>query len=103
MPGMTQTPLPHNSDAPILLCGFASAHEPGTAPASLRFLKAYKPSAAPSITLGVVRFPNVGKGSLIHTLKWAKVRRRVSLGWISFKSIFDDAYIVVMKVCAIAA
>ena len=27
---MAQTPLPHDSDAPILLCGSASAYDPGT-------------------------------------------------------------------------
>jgi len=45
----------------------------GTAPALLRLLKAYKPSAAQSVTIGVVGFPNVGKSSLINTLKRAKV------------------------------
>ncbi|KAH9958417.1 P-loop containing nucleoside triphosphate hydrolase protein [Russula dissimulans] len=45
----------------------------GTAPALIRLLKAYKPSAAQSVTIGVVGFPNVGKSSLINTLKRAKV------------------------------
>jgi nuclear GTP-binding protein len=40
-------------------------------------LKAYKPSAAQSVTVGVIGFPNVGKRSLINTLKHAKVHHRV--------------------------
>ncbi|KAI0327889.1 P-loop containing nucleoside triphosphate hydrolase protein [Cubamyces sp. BRFM 1775] len=42
-----------------------------TAPALLRLLKAYKPSAQ-SITVGVVGYPNVGKSSLINSLKRSK-------------------------------
>ncbi|KAH7886774.1 P-loop containing nucleoside triphosphate hydrolase protein [Phlebopus sp. FC_14] len=44
-----------------------------TAPALLRLLKAYKPSVAHSVTVGVVGFPNVGKSSLINSLKRSKV------------------------------
>ena len=44
-----------------------------TAPALLRLLKAYKPSAAQSVTVGVVGFPNVGKRSLINSLMRSKV------------------------------
>ncbi|RPD55362.1 P-loop containing nucleoside triphosphate hydrolase protein [Lentinus tigrinus ALCF2SS1-7] len=43
-----------------------------TAPALLRLLKAYKPSVQ-SITVGIVGYPNVGKSSLINSLKRSKV------------------------------
>ena len=39
-----------------------------TAPALMRILKAYKPSAAQSVTVGVVGYPNVGKSSTINAL-----------------------------------
>ncbi|KAL1938053.1 hypothetical protein VTO73DRAFT_12064 [Trametes versicolor] len=42
-----------------------------TAPGLMRLLKAYKPSAQ-SITVGVVGYPNVGKSSLINSLKRSK-------------------------------
>ena len=41
----------------------------------MRLLKAYKP-AAQSITVGIVGYPNVGKSSLINSLKRSKVRIR---------------------------
>ncbi|KAF8151643.1 hypothetical protein B0H34DRAFT_728416 [Crassisporium funariophilum] len=43
-----------------------------TAPALIKLLKAYKPSAG-SVTIGVVGYPNVGKSSLINSLKRSKV------------------------------
>ncbi|RDB21805.1 Guanine nucleotide-binding protein-like 3 [Hypsizygus marmoreus] len=42
-----------------------------TAPALLKLLKAYKPKAG-SVTVGVVGYPNVGKSSLINSLKRSK-------------------------------
>ena len=51
----------------------------GTSPALLHLLKVYKPSATQSVTVGVIGFPNVGKSSLINTLKRAKVRHRICL------------------------
>ncbi|KAI0344187.1 P-loop containing nucleoside triphosphate hydrolase protein [Trametopsis cervina] len=44
-----------------------------TAPALVRLLKAYRPNAAHSVTVGVVGYPNVGKSSLINSLKRSKV------------------------------
>lgn len=43
-----------------------------TAPSLLKLLKAYKPKAG-SVTIGVVGYPNVGKSSLINSLKRSKV------------------------------
>ncbi|KAL0573952.1 nuclear GTP-binding protein nug1 [Marasmius crinis-equi] len=43
-----------------------------TAPALVKLLKAYKPKTG-SVTIGVVGYPNVGKSSLINSLKRNKV------------------------------
>ncbi|KAI9438929.1 P-loop containing nucleoside triphosphate hydrolase protein [Lactarius indigo] len=63
---------------PTLPFRYAGSHQrtnlsSGTAPALLCLFKAYKPSAAQSMTVGVVGFPNVGKSSPINTLKRAEV------------------------------
>ena len=62
---------------PTLPFKSASSHQrtnlsSSTAPALLRLLKAYKPTAQ-SITVGIVGYPNVGKSSLINSLKRSKV------------------------------
>ncbi|THH31687.1 hypothetical protein EUX98_g2494 [Antrodiella citrinella] len=44
-----------------------------TSPALVKLLKAYRPSGKQSITVGVVGYPNVGKSSLVNSLKRVKV------------------------------
>lgn len=66
-----------------------------TAPALTRLLKAYKPSACQSVTIGVVGYPNVGKSSLINSLKRAKVCDPCSFCALSFGKFF--------QVCPVAA
>jgi nuclear GTP-binding protein len=54
-----------------------------TAPALVRLLKAYKPSASQSVTVGIVGYPNVGKSSLINSLKRSKVNLHVECVFVS--------------------
>jgi nuclear GTP-binding protein len=54
-----------------------------TAPALMRLLKAFKPSAR-SATVGVVGYPNVGKSGLINALKCSKVPFSLLL-WYRFE------------------
>ncbi len=65
----------YHTDAPIPLCEPTLTHEPLLGH-RLRLLKAYKPSAAQSMTVGVVGFPHDGKSSLINTLKLANLKVR---------------------------
>ncbi|KAF9448422.1 P-loop containing nucleoside triphosphate hydrolase protein [Macrolepiota fuliginosa MF-IS2] len=69
--------LRHTTPTLPFLSSSASQHQrtnisSTTAPALLKLLKAYKPSAG-SATVGVVGYPNVGKSSLINSLKRSKV------------------------------
>src|SRR5882672_7885087 len=48
-----------------------------TAPALLKLLKGCKPTVG-TITIGVVGYPNVGKSSLINSLKRSKVCKNES-------------------------
>jgi len=69
--------LRHSTPTLPFLSSAASQHQrtnisSTTAPALLKLLKAYKPKAG-SITVGVVGYPNVGKSSLINSLKRSKV------------------------------
>lgn len=69
--------LRHTTPTLPFLSSPASQHQRAnisstTAPALLKLLKAYKPKAG-SATVGVVGYPNVGKSSLINSLKRSKV------------------------------
>lgn len=69
--------LRHSTPTLPFLSSASSQHQrtnisSSTAPSLLKLLKAYKPKAG-SITIGVVGYPNVGKSSLINSLKRSKV------------------------------
>ena len=69
--------LRHSTPTLPFLSSAASQHQrtnisSSTAPSLLKLLKAYKPKAG-SVTVGVVGYPNVGKSSLINSLKRSKV------------------------------
>ncbi|GLB42893.1 putative 50S ribosome-binding GTPase [Lyophyllum shimeji] len=69
--------LRHSTPTLPFLSSSSSQHQrtnisSSTAPALLKLLKAYKPKAG-SVTVGVVGYPNVGKSSLINSLKRSKV------------------------------
>ncbi|KAJ3802793.1 hypothetical protein GGU11DRAFT_484942 [Lentinula aff. detonsa] len=69
--------LRHNTPTLPFLSPSSAQHQrsnisSSTAPALLKLLKAYKPKAG-SVTVGVVGYPNVGKSSLINSLKRNKV------------------------------
>jgi len=72
--------LRHSTPTLPFLSSASSQHQrtnisSSTAPSLLKLLKAYKPKAG-SITIGVVGYPNVGKSSLINSLKRSKVSLR---------------------------
>ncbi|KAF5350010.1 hypothetical protein D9756_009114 [Leucocoprinus leucothites] len=69
--------LRHTTPTLPFLSSSASQHQRAnisstTAPALMKLLKAYKPKAG-TATVGVVGYPNVGKSSLINSLKRSKV------------------------------
>lgn len=94
--------LRHSTPTLPFLSNASSQHQrnnisSSTAPSLLKLLKAYKPKAG-SVTIGVVGYPNVGKSSLINSLK----RSKVSLLPLAF--IAQYLYISIFyKVCAVAA